>query len=196
MFWHRTINTAAAVDPVTAAEAKLHMRVTTAADDTLIADLITAATRYCEEFTGRAFITQTWDIFSEEDFPSEIVLPFPPLQSAGLTIKYDDAAGAQQTLAAATYQVDTDSTPWRIKLNVGYTWPATYGNDYGNIEIQFKAGYGDATTNVPDGIREAIYLLTAHWYEHREAATDGRPITEIPLTIKALLWQYRVTGVD
>ena len=54
--------TAASTYPVTLAEAKLHLRVDSTDEDTLITALITAATEMCEQKTGRAIMQQTWDV--------------------------------------------------------------------------------------------------------------------------------------
>jgi hypothetical protein len=50
-----------AEEPITLAEAKLHLRRDTAftADDSLITSLISAARRMCEAHVGQAFVTQT-----------------------------------------------------------------------------------------------------------------------------------------
>jgi hypothetical protein len=49
-------------------DAKLHLKVDTPDDDSLITALIVAARRYAETFTRRAFISQTWDLFLDH-FP-------------------------------------------------------------------------------------------------------------------------------
>lgn len=40
----------------------------------------------------------------------------------------------------------------------------------------------------PD-VEQAMLMLIAHWYEHREAVTDGS-VSETPLGVERLLW-YR-----
>ena len=35
------------------------------------------------------------------------------------------------------------------------------------IELDVTVGYGDAAVDVPEALRQAICLLTAHWYENR-----------------------------
>ena len=41
------------------------------------------------------------------------------------------------------------------------------------VEIDFVAGHGDAPADVPPPIRQALLLLIAHWYEHREPVEIG-----------------------
>jgi len=42
---------------LTTSEAKNYLKIDTSADDTLISDLVTAATDYCENYLGQKFIT-------------------------------------------------------------------------------------------------------------------------------------------
>ena len=44
---------------LTTAEAKNYLKIDTSADDTLISDMVDAATNYCENYLGQKFITQT-----------------------------------------------------------------------------------------------------------------------------------------
>lgn len=84
------LQTAPTTEPVTTAEAKTHLRVTTSDDDTYIGTLITVARRHVETITGRALINQTWDYFLDNFPPGDkIVIPLPRLSSV-TTVKYTD----------------------------------------------------------------------------------------------------------
>lgn len=185
---------APATEPLTLAEAKLHMRVEVADDDSLITSLITAARQWCEAFQGRAYITQTWqlwlDAWPEGD---EIRLPRPPLQSV-VTVKYYGADGAEYVMPAADYLVDTKSEPGRLVLGYGKTWPSVTLRPASAIAIEFVAGYG-AVSAVPEKVKQAMKLLVAHWYEHREAVLTGSISKELEFAVGALLWQERVVPV-
>ena len=65
------LTSAPATEPVSLAEAKLHLRVETVMtdDDTLIQALITAARQTAESITRRAFITQSWKLVLDQ-FPA------------------------------------------------------------------------------------------------------------------------------
>jgi uncharacterized phiE125 gp8 family phage protein len=72
-----------AVEPVTLAEAKAHLRLDTAVDDAYVSALITASRERVELFLRRALITQVFE-FAVDDFPAydrAIDLPRPPLRS-------------------------------------------------------------------------------------------------------------------
>ena len=59
-----------AVEPVTLADAKAHLKVDTTDDDALITALITAARARAEWHTGRALITQSWTLWLDA-WPAE-----------------------------------------------------------------------------------------------------------------------------
>jgi len=181
--------------PVTLAEMKSWLRVDGTDDDQLLASLIEAATVYCQNYTHRQFMddtkTEYWNWF-----PSVLTLSWTPLDvTVPITsIKYYDTGGVQRTLAAAAYSADTTAEPPVVREADGYSWPATY--DMPNaVEVIYVVGYG-AEADVPEPIKTAIKLLVGHWYEHREAYTDGRPLTEVPMAVTSLLQQYALIGAD
>ena len=67
----RTID--ATTEPVTTAEAKTHLRVTSATDDVYIATLVKACRQKAESELQRSLITQTWEKTLDE-FPDAITL--------------------------------------------------------------------------------------------------------------------------
>lgn len=186
-----TVKTAPSVEPVTTAEAKSHSRVDTTADDTLIASYIKAARQWCEKFTGRSFITTTFE-YRIPDFEAEIILPRPPLLAIS-SIAYIDANGSPQTLASSVYQTNIYSVYGSVKEAYGQTWPTTRSDDYNAVTITYTAGYGSATTNVPEDIRIAILQLVGHWYENREPELTGTISKSLDAMLKALLWPYKVS---
>ena len=61
-----------AVEPVTLAEAKAHLRIETEVtdEDTFVGSLIKASRLFCEHKTRRVFIDQTWTLTFDAGFPS------------------------------------------------------------------------------------------------------------------------------
>lgn len=186
-----TLVTAPAAEPITLVEAKAHLRVDIADDDSLITALITAARQHVEVITRRALITQTWDL-TLDTWPDggAILMPLPPLQSV-TSITYKDSAGTVYTMPATDYIVDKAEEPGRIVLAYGKTWPSVTLYPAGAITVRFTAGYGAASA-VPQAIKQAILLLVGHWYESREAVVGGAVQREIPFAVEALLWSFRV----
>lgn len=162
-----------AAEPVTAAELKKQLEIATSdtAHDTHVARLIKAARRVVERETRRALITQTWKL-TGPGFPVgmyNLWLPRPPLKT--LThVKYYDTAGVQQTWSSSEYLVITTSTPGRVDLHPDYTWPTTQASRDNAVEIQYVAGYGDTSADVPEEFRQAVQALAAYWFEVRTTA--------------------------
>jgi uncharacterized phiE125 gp8 family phage protein len=191
------IKTAPVKEPVTLAEAKSHLRVEIADDDTLINTLIKAAREHVEKICSRALITQTWYLYLDSfpDSGEEIRIPMPPLATI-VGITYVDIDGVTQTLAVGEYTVDANSEPARVKEAYNETWPDTR-EIMNAVTVEFTCGYGDDETDVPQTIRQAMLFLIGHWYENREAVViSGNIIAkELPAAVSALLASYRIITV-
>lgn len=189
--------TAPTVEPLTLTEAKAHLRVDHTDDDALIAIYLAAARADCEEWTARAFVTQTWELVLDEFPEDEIQIPRPPLQSIE-SIKYDDGDGVEQTLATTEYEVDTVSQPgWVVPVTTG--WPSDTFEGINAIRIRFVAGYvntdspSDLTGNIPAAIKAAILLHLGVRYQNREDVVIGTTVNRLPVAnIEYLLRPYRV----
>lgn len=183
-----TLITAPATEPVTLTEAKAHLYVTHADDDTLIGAYIAAAREDAEHRLGRLLVTQTWEL-SLGAFPSVIVMPVPIASIVSIT--YTDTDGADQVLDPATYQADTVATPGVIAPAYGQSWPETYA-EYNAVRVRYTAGFGLAA-DVPAGIKAWILLRVGALYENRESAVSGQPIQQAPRDFAdGLLDRYKV----
>lgn len=181
--------TDAATEPVTLAEAKLHIRPTSGStEDALITSLIKTARMLAENETKRSFIEQTWQK-TLDGFPCAIELPYPPVTSVD-SIVYIDVNGANQTLAPASYIADLLNEPGWVVPAFGYVWPITR-SVINAVTVQFKAGYGTTAALVPEPIKQWILLTAAHFYENRESSVPGVSITPLPF-IAGLLDPYRI----
>ena len=182
------IKTAAATEPVTLTEAKLHLKVDCTDDDTYITTLIIVARKHAELFQNRSYITQTLEL-RMDGFPQFLIeLPRPPSISV-TSIKYIDSAGDTQTLDASKYTTDFNSYVARIVPAFNETWPITR-QVIDSVTIEYVAGYGAAAA-VPETIKQAMLLLIGVWYENREPITDST-VMEIPYTVSALLNMEKV----
>lgn len=178
-----------ASEPVTLAEAKLHLRVDFSDDDALIGSLITAARQWCEQSSGAAFFTQTWRL-TLDDWPTDgvVKLPRPPVKSV-TSVKYYDGSGTQRTLVANTdYQIDLDAAPARVAPSPDKSWPDVQAGRLSPIEIVYVAG--ETTTGAIDQrAKQAILLMVAHWYKNRESTITGAVSKEIELAVTNLMYQ-------
>ncbi len=142
-------------EPISLAEAKLHLRVDITDDDTLISTMITAARMHAEMLTHRAFVSQDWKyVLDSFPGPSQMGIPWGkaftlPGHAAFLEkspvkyvsqIQYLDMTGTQQVMPTTDYVIDYSSEPCRITPWFGKIWPIPLPQ-IGACEIDFTAGY-------------------------------------------------------
>jgi uncharacterized phiE125 gp8 family phage protein len=173
-------------EPITLEEAKLHLRVDSNVEDTLITALIKSARSKVENDTWRSLITQTWKLNMDTDEVKTFTgVTKSPIQSI-THIKYFDINVIQKTLSTGSYQVDILNEPARIKIP-----EIPQINDQMNaMEIMFISGYGIAAS-VPEDLKLAMLLLIGHWYEHRESVTIGN-MKDVPMGYDALITPYKL----
>lgn len=164
-----TLHTKAALQPITLAEAKLHLRVDIADDDALISALIDAATQSAEHIMGRAIMPQKW-LLTADVFDYLMYLCKPTVTAID-SIKYIDTSGALVTLSPTIYQgVLASSYEAYVKPAFGKEWPATQDQPEA-VQIVFSCGYADVAS-VPAAIIAWIKLCIGAMYENRALATD------------------------
>lgn len=164
------IVTPPAVEPVTLEDIKLYLRVDHDDEDALLNGLIVAAREHAEKITNRVFVTQTWD-YHRDNFINAIDLPFGSLQSV-VSVKYVDTGGIEQILDPGVYEVDILNEPGKVTLGYQQAWPSIRSVPNA-VSIQFIAGYGDATNDVPDTVRLAIRSLVSDYYDSRADSATG-----------------------
>lgn len=191
------------------AEAKAFLRVDSDDDNALIESLISAATRVCENFTNRNFVTQTWDKWLDffpmrkatrddwwdgvQDGPISglnyaagfIELERVPLQSI-THIKTFSPDDTESTFSASNYLVDGKSIPARVALNEAAVWPTNLRR-YNAVQVRAAVGYGAAAA-VPKDIVNAVKFQLATMYENRNVCDD----CDLNGTAKLLLKPYVV----
>jgi uncharacterized phiE125 gp8 family phage protein len=169
-------------------EAKAHLNVDYADDDTLIQAMIDAATAHCDGpggFLGRAIVEQTWELVLDEFPENEIRIPLPPL-IAVQSVKYDDGDGVEQTISSGDYTVDTASEPGWVLPEASGTWPATF-DGINAVRIRYRAGY----LTVPSDIKAAILLYVGSLYANREVEMVGATVAPMPWSAEQLLRRKR-----
>lgn len=193
---HTALLTPAPLAPVSVADLQSHS-VIPDNDDDLLAIYIDAATAQVQADTGRAIVKQQWQA-SLECFPAVIYLPKPPLLAVE-SIKYFDTDGVEQTLDPASYQVSKIGIVGRIAPAPGLSWPSVQTGRFNGVNVVYQAGHVDIIDDVVQGeapaqLRQAIYLLAAHFYENREASAPGN-ISETPMAYQMLVDSMAVSGL-
>jgi uncharacterized phiE125 gp8 family phage protein len=178
-----------AVEPVTVADAKAHMRIDGSDDDVLIGSLILTSRLHIEAALALALITQSW-MLTLDRWPhaGQIELPLAPLRSLN-EVRIKNTAGDPAVVAEQTYLVDIASRPPRLIWN--NCAPPLPGLAANGIEIDLTVGFGDTADSVPAPLKHAILMLTAHWYEHRDPQEIGAHGARIPDAVSELINPFR-----
>ena len=181
-----------AAEPVTLADMKLHLRVTHASEDALISSLTKAAREELEQATGLALIAQGWRLYLD-CWPGTLTVLIhkaPVIALSAVTIY--DANGAPSSPPLPGFVLDRFSLPARLAIPDAVAAP---GKRLNGIEIDFTAGFGATGVEVPDGLKRAIMLLAAHWYEFRGAETFDRESAAWPPSVERFVSRYRRVGI-
>lgn len=166
----------AAASIVSLTDAKAHLRIDHDEDDVLVSALVSAATETVSARTGVVLGAETW-AFSVGPQDGALVLPVAPVRSI-TSISYIDRDGA--TLAADTDDFRLYADPHRPWIEPVTAWPVVADRPDA-ITVTVAAGL----TSLPDALRVAVMMLAGHWYQHREAASDG--VAELPLGVAELI---------
>ena len=158
---------------------KAHLRMgsgfgTETLQDEVLVSFLRAAIAAVEARTGKALIRRkfSWSLSSWRD---DLAQPFP--------ISSD---GAQTVVDAQMYWLDRDRQ--RPMLRTTSAALATIPR-FGTVSITFEAGMGSDWSQVPADLQQAVFLLSAHYYEfrHETNLSDGC----MPFGVSSLIERYR-----
>ena len=171
------------LDPVTLGEAKAHLRVSHAEDDTYITALVTAAREAIEDEYGLACLTQT--VTATYRGPAAALeAPVGPVQSVTTVDRADDTG----TGADAWLTADLTVLGRRIAVSDG----ERIGQGADTVTLVYPAGYGDDPADVPARLRQAILLWVADLYEYRTTFDAGSlAVAAFPGGVQAMLHGFR-----
>ncbi|MFM9943209.1 MAG: head-tail connector protein [Hyphomicrobiaceae bacterium] len=179
-----------ALEPVTLAEAKAHLRLDSTADDALLQSLIITSRLHIEAALGLALITQSWS-WTLDQWPKGQRLSFPlrPVQAVA-HVKLWRRDTSSIIVPLTEFILDGHGNPARL-VPAGLTPLSEPDRPVNGIEVAFTAGFGGAPADVPAPIRHALLLLITHWYEHRAPVEIGAAINAVPVMVSDLLHPYR-----
>jgi uncharacterized phiE125 gp8 family phage protein len=177
-----------AVLEVSLVDAKTQLGIDGADLDAIVTAWIKGVVAYAEHQTGRAILNQTWRTTLDK-FPDAIRLPFPACSSI-TSLKYLDAAGVEQTLNPADYELSSESQAAWVVPAYGKTWPATY-DKINAVKVDAVFGYGALIADVPQDFR--LFIL-AKLREQFDAATRPEKDTVQSSFIDHLLDAKKVYG--
>lgn len=184
------------IKPITLTEAKAQLDVGYTDKDTLIGMLIAAATSHLDGWTGilvRCLCEQTWRQ-DYDGFAYCLRLPLFPVISI-TSVKYLDAAGAEQTVQASDYSLQNDDLGAFVRMKNSFSEPSVQG-DGPAVSVNYLAGYADVagtpkTSSVPDDLKHAMLLHIRHLFDNPGAIIVGVNAQSVPLGYDALVEKYR-----
>jgi uncharacterized phiE125 gp8 family phage protein len=189
--------------PYTRADARVQLKnEEDSFDDSLIDALVKASAELAENKTNRSFMQATYEwkgqFFPACDIEGYVTLRPGPLVGVTSVKYYADGSASQTTMTPGTdYEVDTNSTPGRIRfLN---SLPDV-DDRTDAVEIIFVSGYGAAAANeatqqtalanaVP-GVVAWMKIQLATLYKHREAIVAGQSVAHLNTFVDNLIYPY------
>jgi uncharacterized phiE125 gp8 family phage protein len=160
-------------------------------EDAVLELYIRAAMAAIEARLGRALLARgfAWTVTRWREDASQ-GLPIAPVRSVE-TITLVDADGGETAVDPENWSVLRDSQRPRLVGRFGRNLPKIPRS--GHAEIRFTAGFGETWEAVPADLRQAVFLLAAHFYENR--ADSGSVSGSMPFAVLVLIEAYRATRI-
>lgn len=183
---------------VSLADLKKHLVVEHDEDDGLIGALGAAAYQH---LTGidtpwqRVWIRERWRDFWP-DFSRRPLLRLAPV--IGLyRVTYINAAGAEMMIKPEACRILREAAGVRVVFAGDYALPSDVADRPDAVRIDYEAGYGDESGDVPAPVSHAVKLLVGHWYRNREEVVVSQATPkELPMGVAALMAPFRRIGVE
>ena len=166
---------------------KAHLRIDTSDENDLLGVYIDAATEMAEHYCNRHFITHEYRLyFNDVTSSASLIYPDCVLKNNGgqTCVNWIDVNGAAQGNNEA--YIDSYSNPSLVYLSSDFTNPTLKDNLANVFWYEFKTGFGDVSTDVPEAIKQAIKLIVSDMYYFRE---DRK--RKFPMASEILLQPYK-----
>lgn len=170
---------------------RAHLRLGTgfaddAIQDEVLESYIRAALAAIETRLGKVLLTRDfrWDLTAWGDGARQ-PLPLAPVNGV-TSVTIIDRAGAQTLVDPALYDLQRD-THRPVLAAAGAGLPSVPSG--GSVEIAFEAGFGASWDEVPSDLRQAVFLLAAHYYENRRDTSGSSGL--MPFGVMMLLEAHR-----
>ncbi len=180
---------------VSVTDIKAQLRIDSSDEDTLLGYYIDAATDMAENYCNRHFITHQYKLYFNEQV-NKASLIFPnctlvdvdatpdPVVAAKRPVNWTDENGAAQESDKA--YIDAFSNPSLVYLSSDFPGTTLKDNAANTFYFWFNTGYGAASSDVPEAIKQAIKLIVADMYYFRE---DRK--RQFPMASQILLQPYK-----
>ncbi len=153
---------------VTLSEAKLHLRVTDSAEDTLIQVWLNAAERAASQWMSRFVYADAGSLTTAKN---------------GVQAALSAATTAYESAISAAEQLDSD-----VEMDI-----AVGAADDAYLNAQATARMTHAGIVLDEGIKAAVLITLGHIYVKRDD-DQGQEEVDLPVAARSLLQPYRVYG--
>jgi uncharacterized phiE125 gp8 family phage protein len=160
-------------------------------EDAVLELYLRSAMAAIESRIGRALLARSfsWSVTRWREDASQ-GLPIGPIQSVD-AVTLVGADGVERPVDPDSWSVLRDSQRPRIVGRFGRSLPGIPRS--GHAEIRFTAGFGDSWEDVPPDLRQAVFLLAAHYYEHRAESIERTQ--SLPFGVVVLIEAYRALRI-
>ena len=172
---------------VSYADIKSQLRIDSNDEQNLLEAYIDAATDMAENYCNRHFITHQYKLyFNEQVQTASLIFPNCTLEEAGSNkpVNWVDENGDAQSSDKA--YIDAFSNPSLVYLSSDFPGTTLKDNAANTFYFWFNTGYGSASADVPEAIKQAIKLIVADMYYFRE---DRK--RQFPMASQILLQPYK-----
>lgn len=161
------------------------------AQDSVLELYLRAAMAAIEARLGRALLARefAWSLACWREEASQ-TMPIGPVQSVE-SVTLVGADGSEEAADPDTWSVLRDSQRPRLVGRFGRSLPRIPRG--GRAEVRFVAGFGGSWGAVPADLRQAVFLLAAHFYENR--TETGTVAGTMPFGVLVLIEAYRTTRI-
>jgi uncharacterized phiE125 gp8 family phage protein len=151
---------------ITAADVKSYVRIDTNEDDALIANMITEARIWCENYISRDIVAKNRTYYLS-DTSGLFDLPFAPIDTVtGVTIEGEAATFTEYGLDDLSIELD--------------------GGPSSNVKVTYT------TAGLNDGlIKQALLQMVSNLYDNRADFVTDTIVSQIPTNVKSILSGYK-----
>lgn len=175
-----------ALEPVTIADVRAFLRISTDGEDDILRRLIAAAREIIEAETGLSLIDQTWRLRVDRWPRSGRLALFKyPVKMVTTVVAYRPD-GTAISFSPEEFVLHHSRRPQRLYM-------AQYPDaaEFVGLEVDFVAGFGESGVEVPDALKQAILTLVAHLYESRAGVDADAAQRSFPPVIGQMIDSWK-----
>jgi uncharacterized phiE125 gp8 family phage protein len=189
-----TLPLASGALPVDLATAKAHARIDITDDDVLVQSLIRVAVNIAEQHTQKRWAPRAFDLyFDANELANGDAVCIEQSDSGLVTVSFEATSNDDTPIVTPIPTTDFDLLGNRLILKGSFPGVTTSIRQADAYKFSYTVG----SAPISDALRQAMLMMVAHWYEHREAMgiQDGFTFADLPLSILAILQTEKIYSV-